>query len=63
MAILKMSSANNIIWQSAFLYHPLPKSLSIDSVEQSIYFAAVGSPAAIIKLSTETGGIISGIKM
>ena len=63
MAILRISSANNVLWQSAYVHQSNLKGLSIDSVEQNFYVGVVGSPAAIIKWSTTTGSIISGINM
>ena len=63
MAILKISSANNILWQSAYVHQSTSKGLSVDSVEQNFYVGVVGLPAAVIKWSTTTGSFISGIDM
>ena len=58
-----MSSANNIIWQSAYANQPAIKSLSVDLDEQYFYIAFSESPAVITKSDTTTGAISSAIKL
>ena len=63
MAIMRINSGNNIFWLSAYVHQPNLKGLSVDSVEQNFYAGIVGLPATVIKWSTTTGSIISGISM
>ena len=55
MAILKMNSTSNIIWQSVYNYQPLIKGLTVDSTET--YFYVAWAPAAVIISHTSTGVI------
>ena len=62
-ALQKITSANSIIWQSAYDLHPLVKCLAIEKNEQNIYFSIRSNPIVIIKSDTSTGVINSAIKM
>ena len=62
-AILKTNSTNNIIWQSAYAFHPLIKCLLVDKNEQSFYIAFLMNPAVIVKSDTSTGAFNSAIQM
>ena len=62
-AIQKLTSANDIIWQSAYAVHPLIKSLAIDKNEQNIYTVIYSNLAIIAKSDTSTGAFNSAIQM
>ena len=62
-AILKTNSANNIIWQAAYAFHPLIKCLEIDTTEQNFYIAIADNSAVIVKSDTSTGAFNSAIQM
>ena len=59
----KITSANNIIWQSAYAFHPLIKCLAIDKNEQSFYTVILSNPTVIIKSDASTGAINSATQM
>ena len=62
-AILKTNSTNSIIWQSAYAFHPIIKSLPIDKNEQIFYIGFLMNSTVIVKSDTLTGAINSAINM
>lgn len=47
-------------WMTAVLFKPIEKSLSVDALEQNVYFASLATPSvSIVKLLTTDGSIVS----
>ena len=62
-SIVKISTTNNILWQASYSFNPAFKNLSVDSVEQYLYFAYFGSPVTIVKSYATNGAVVSAHEM
>ena len=62
-SIVKISTTNNILWQASYSFNSAFKNLSVDSVEQYIYFASFSNPVTIIKLDSTNGAVVSAHNM
>ena len=63
MALVRISSASSVLLRAVYFYQPLTNGLSVDSIEQYLYIAIAGSPAAVIKSDATTGSTLSVINM
>ena len=57
--VRKIDIYNSLTWMASFAFEPQPQSLSIDSVEQSVYLASATYPAVVLQLAASTGSIVS----
>ena len=62
-SIVKISTTNNISWQASYSFNSAFKNLSVDSVEQYLYFASFSDPVAIIKSDATNGAVVSAHNM
>ena len=62
-AIRKIYANGTLNWMTGITGATLPKSLSIDAAEQSVYLCLKPNPFITISLSASTGSIISAYAM
>ena len=56
--ITKTDSSSNLIWLASVLLNVIKKSLAIDSLEQTLYFATNSNPMIIFRLNTTDEAIL-----
>ena len=58
-AVRKVDASGSQTWIASFAFYPLPKSLSVDAAEQSMYLVIWVNPLVVLKLAASDGSIIS----
>ena len=58
-AVRKVDASGSQTWMASFAYYPLPKSLSVDAAEQSLYLVILANPLVVLKLAASDGSIVS----
>ena len=58
-AVRKVDASGSQTWMASFAFYPIPKSLSVDAAEQSVYLASNTYPLVVLKLAASGGSIVS----
>ena len=58
-AVRKVDASGFQFWVASFEFESSAKSLSVDAVEQSVYFSSFTSPLVVLRLSTTNGSVLS----
>ena len=58
--IRKMDENDNMSWTAAFPLSPIGNSLTVDSIEQYLYFATETTNINVARLQASNGAVVSG---
>ena len=59
VVVRKEDTSGSQLWMASFAFRPVIKSLSIDALEQTVYFAQRIAPVVVMRLSSSTGAVVS----